>query len=196
MAKTANAPADAGEHKPKKTTNLLPRLSVPLTADKTRLAVESMTDPIKDRLRAVLADPELRAKLSLPDDRPPAPAGESLPDHWDGSVTGILWDAVGKLAIVAALRQGYTPAEAAILEFSEAEKAQLAGPTAAVLDKYFPGGLARYGPEFVLGGSLLVILQGKLFALRRVAAERVAAASPPAGGGTVHHFPPASSSVS
>jgi len=190
MAKTATtAPAEAGE---KKRGNLLPRLSVPLTADKSRFAVESMTDPVRERLRAVLADPELRAKLNLPDDRPPAAAGDTAAAaaaaSWDASVTGILWDAAGRLLVMAAARQGFTPAEASILLFSEDEKTTLAPATIAVLEKYLPGGLARYGPEVVLAGAVLGILQAKLFTLRRLAAER-APREPAAAPATVHPFP-------
>lgn len=194
MGKQTTAPAsDAGDSKPKK-AGLLPRLSVPLTADKSKFAVENMTDPVRERLRAVLADPELRAKLALPEERPPAAAaGELLPENWDAGITNLLYEALGKLLGLMAARQGYTPGEAALLEFSDVEKSQLAAPTAAVLDKYFPGGLSRYGPEVVLAGALLVVMQGKLFTLRRVAAERLGAGAP---GGTVHEFrPPAAASV-
>lgn len=190
MAKSAAAPADAGGSKK---AGVLPRLSVPLTADKSRFAVENMTDPVKERLRAVLTDPELRSKLQLPDERPaaPVPAAELLPDTWDAGFTGVLYDLLGKIFVALAARQGFTPAEAAVLEFTEADKAQLAGPTAAVLDKYLPGGLTRYGPEFVLGAALLVVMQGKFSTLERVTAERLAAA--PATG-TVR-FPQAAAQV-
>lgn len=193
MGKQTTMPAsDAGDSKPQKKAGLLPRLSVPLTADKSKFAVENMTDPVRDRLRAVLADPELRTKLQLPEERPPAAAGELMPESWDAGITGLLYETLGKLLVMMAGRQGYTPGEAALLEFSEAEKSQLAAPTAAVLDKYFPGGLSRYGPEVVLAGALLVVMQGKLFTLRRVAAERLAGAP----GANVHEFrPPAAASV-
>jgi hypothetical protein len=211
MAKTATVPADAGDKstpdKPaaggKARGNLLPRLSVPLTADKSRFAVENMTDPVRDRLRTVLLDPELRVKLALPDDRPPAPAGgmhqdvPALPDTWDAGITGILWDAIGQLLVAWSVRQGFTPTEAALMEFTDADKAALAGPTAAVLDKYLPGGMARYGPEFALLATVFVIGQGKTNTMRRARAERERQAGPPASGpGTLHHFPSAPGSSS
>jgi len=193
MSKSATAPADTGD-KPKRSPGLLPRLSVPLTADKSRFAVENMTDPVKERLRVVLLDPELRARLDLPAAAAGgAPAAPELGTTWDGELTGILYDVIGRVLVTIAMRQGFTAGEAALLEFSVQEKALLAAPTGAVLDKYFPGGLARYGPEFVLAGALLTVLQGKLFALRRVAAERAASSAPAAaspGGGTLHPFPP------
>lgn len=173
MAKSSAAPAVAGHTKPDtKEKNTLPRLSIPLTADKSRLAVENMTDPVKDRLRAVLADPELRARLALPAD---TPAAVPVVQTWDGEFTGLLWEVVGRLGVMLAA-QGFTPVESELLLFTEQEKEKLAGPTAAVLDKYLPGGLDRYGPEIVLAITVSAMLQGKVLALRRVASERLAAA--------------------
>jgi len=193
---TETNPAPARPAGAKNTSRLLPRLSVPMTADKSRLAVEAMTDPVKERLRAVLADPELRAKLQLPDDRPPAGASPELagmPVEWDGQFSGILADAVSKVLMLLARQRGYTAAEVEELAFTAGEKSQLAGPTAAVLNKYFPGGPSRWGPELLLLATVAVIVQPKLAAMNARAAERGGAAP----GGTVHPFPPpaAASSV-
>lgn len=189
MSTTATAPADVAPERPKKEKgNLLPRLSLPMTGDKSKLAVEAMTDPVRDRLRQVLADPELRAKLQLPDERAPAEAASELPATWDAGVTGLLADVAGKLLSWLAVQRGYPPQIAAVLEFTESEKTVLAEPTGAVLDKYFPGGLKRYGPEVVLLGAFAIVMKGKVAELNRMAGEMVPAA---AAGGSVHQFPSA-----
>lgn len=175
-AAAESTPAKPAAPAKAKSPGLKPRLSIPLTDDGA-FAVDAMQPHVRDRLSRAVADPNLRLKLALD----PAPAAAAaLPAAWDDEFAGSLYDLLGAALKWAAKRYGYTPGQAALLEFSADERKALGGPTAAVLDKYLPGGLDKYGPEFVLAATLLTILQAKARAMA------AAAARPPA---TVHEFP-------
>lgn len=171
---TVQASAPASPKRTKSKANLKPRLSVPITDD-GQIAFDSLTPKVRERLRRVAADPELRVRLDLApaDDAPSsAPAAPAAPVGWDAGVIGRLYDLIGYSMMKWANGRGFTPAQQEVLLFTPDEKAQLVPSTGAVLDKYLPGGLDRWGPEFVLGATLLTIGIAKIEALQQLAPAR------------------------
>lgn len=173
MADDISAPAPAAP-KPSRTKpkgGLKPRLSIPITDD-GQVAFESLTPKVRERLKRLAADPELRPRLEL---ETPAGAAAPAPEvvtEWDAGVVGRLYDLIGYSLEKWAKGKGFTAQQAAVLPFTEAEKIQLVPSTGAVLDKYLPGGLDRWGPEFVLGASLLTIGIAKIEAIQALAPAR------------------------
>lgn len=167
--KTAKKPAAGG---------LKPRLSIPLDPDTGRAAVEVMSDDVRERYyKATGGAPAAAGQLVPPD---------AAPDGWDAEVCDFLYDSISKLGVIVAQRKGYSPEQArAVLAFTELEKTKLRAPTQTVLDKYFPGGLGRWGDEVMLAITLIAIANSKLDALRELPKPE------PKAPAEVHQFPSA-----
>lgn len=153
------------------------RLGVNMTPE-GRIAWDSTTEKTRVKLRAMLADPELPAQLGV--DRPAAAAAATKPDTFPPEMCGVVYDALGVLLKGLAQRAGYSAEQSATLAFTPEEKATLAQPTAAVLNKY-GGALTKYQEELTLAFVMGSIISGKLAILRAQPAAMAAAAIQPAG---------------
>lgn len=168
-------PIPAGEH------DLAPRLSVPVSTDKTRIAYDRLQDKTREQLRTVLSDPALFAQLGIAGDVP-AVVG---PDGTPPELCGYVWDLVSVIFMTWAKREQYTPAQVQTLAFTDKEKETLNPLTAKLIDKWLPGGFGKYQDEMALGLTVTMIISGKLTALaalRRSTSTitNISAANPPA----------------
>lgn len=159
--------------------DLAPRLSFPLTRDKKRIAFKKLQEKTRDQLREVLADPELASELGVtPIGHGSAPGGQAAApadDRFPPELCGVIFDALSMLAVALAGRR--LPADvAAKVAITDEDKRKLNGPTAAMIDKYAPGGLAKYETEAAFALAVGQVIAGKLALVR--AAQ--AAAAPPA----------------
>lgn len=156
--------------------NVLPRLSIPTTRDGSKIAYDVMQEKVKDKLRTVLTDPGLPVALGLT----PLPIGAAAPavESFPADLVGMIYDVAGKLLAAAAVRAGY-PEQLAYgtMVFLPDEKLKLIPPTSRLLDKYFPGGLGRWGDEVALAAALAVIVAGKVEILRAAGKGQTAAAA-------------------
>jgi hypothetical protein len=92
-------------------------------------------------------------------------------------LANVLYDAIGAMSMAIAVRRGFTKSSAELLRYTPEEKAQLIGPTVAVLDKY-DFLKSKYKEEI-----LLLIAVGGVTGQHVMAMQRAEAAiiSPPAG---------------
>lgn len=190
MAKTPRAPgaAPAGQAldtapagAPPKDHDLAPRFSFPTTRDGKQIAFKKLQPRKKDELRQLLSDPALPAELgiTLPALGSAAPAGQGL-EAFPPELCGVLYDALSMvLAWYVQNHRGATPEQAEAIKFTTADKAKVNEPTAKVIDKYFPGGLNKYGEEAALLVALGTVAAGKLTTIRAITPSSAAAVPPP-----------------
>lgn len=165
MAKPDGAPA--GDKKP---SGVLPRLNFALERTGDKIAYDALQPKTKERLRKVLTDPELAARLELsgpvvtPGAAGAAAGAEST--AWDGDTVALIYNLASYAMVGLAQRAGYGQEAAAGMAFTPDQRDQLLKPTQRLLDKYFPGGLGRYGDELALGVMLTQMIAGKVMTLR------------------------------
>lgn len=158
--------------------DLAPRLSIPLSKDKGRIAYDKMQDKTRGELRRVLSDPELADRLGVTAPGVTAPGGGSK--AFPPELCGVAFDAISMLIVALAKNKQVDRAE--LLAFTDADKAILNPKAALLLDKYVPNSLGTYQLEMEFGLALLGVIAGKLAILR---AQPAPAAVTPATGPTL-----------
>jgi len=133
------------------------RITLTLTPDG---GVGTMRGKTREKLRKVL--PFLVKDLGGVDGASVASADAPI----DPAVTGMLYGALGSVLVAAASRLGYPSDEAIKMQFSPEERAQLAEPTAKVLNKY-SGNLGKYQDEIILIVALGSTVAGKASTMKK-----------------------------
>lgn len=142
------------------------RMSVQLTPE-GRIAWDRIRPATREQLARVLADPAVSQQLggvAVPVTASAPAAGTIQPEF-----CGVIYDALSQVTVALAQRNGYTPAQAELARVTADEKAALAAPTAAVLNKYI-GPVGKYQEEAALLMLLASVTAGKVTALRAAAA--------------------------
>lgn len=129
-----------------------------LTDDGTRIAWDRLRPDTREKLRRVLADPDVAKQLGTPAAATDNAVGDPL-------IIGVLYDAVSSIMVSIARASGYPVDRAAVLRFNAEEKQLLAAPTAAVLAKY-SGFLGAYQEEAALAMLLTALIGAKVTLLR------------------------------
>lgn len=132
------------------------------TTPEGRVAWGSAHDRTREKLRLIIADPDLPRELGIT--RPAVAQGKAA-DTIPPEMCGVIYDALSVLLKGIAQRSGYTDDQAAVLTFSAEEKAALGPPTVAVLNKY-NAAFGKYQEELTLGVVFGSIVAGKLAVLR------------------------------
>lgn len=114
----------------------------------------------REALKIAVADANLSAALGLT-----STAGADDSKLLE-QITGGLYDGLSVVAVALARRAGYSEQQAAIVMFSSDEKALLAPPTAAVVNKYFPDFGGKYRDEIMLCMALVNVIGAKILLLR------------------------------
>lgn len=179
MAKTPAPPA-AGPKPAKQPGNLLPRINFALTPDESAIAVDALQPKTRDRLRRILADPELFGKLGL--DRP-AGAAQAAPGSpaaeadrmLTAGLVGMALQLLGKAAVAIAVRRGATPDAARMLELNADDVAEMTPPYVVLVDDLMPAGLGKY-EKYILAGAVTAKVYGPKLARFQDASAPPAAA--------------------
>lgn len=163
---------------------LKPRLSLPIDPETGAIAVDALSEKVRRRLSVALAaDPSLRGRVEggadLPAPEAPAAAAPDAGGGFPLEIGGIVYEALGRVLQLVARRQGHSAQAVAVLTFTEDDKKLLAPPTCRLLDKYFPGGLSKYGDEAALALLLLATVQAKWSQLPAVPAAPAASGALP-----------------
>jgi len=119
----------------------------------------------RENLKAIMQDKALADALGI--------GAERKADLISPEVIGQLYDGLGMIEAVAASKALSIPPEKsqAIFTYSAVEKALLVPPTAAILAKYAPGILEKYGDEITLAVLLCSISYAKVDACLQVRAQ-------------------------
>lgn len=121
------------------------RLTLPLTNDATAIDWSKIRESRRQRTRDILSNSGVQPA--------PTPAGAKHEPLLNAAMCATLYDLLAQIEALAAARVfGVPTADAfAALQFTEAEKALLADPTARVLEKYLPASLLdKYADELLL----------------------------------------------
>jgi len=132
----------------------IPRLTIPLTPDGAPLW-DRMRDETKGKVKAFLRDHAPRGEEA---------AGAS--SSFDPLVVHALYDALGSLAVVAAIASGHTRASSEQMKLTIEEKQILTPATQKVLDKY-GASISRYQDECALALVLFAVYQAKIAKLEK-----------------------------
>lgn len=153
--------------KPRKVKQgLRPRLSIPLTEDGSAVALDAMTEKVREKYLQVLASSPAAAPATAP-----APV---VDEGFTPELTEKLFDGVISPALVAwAQRAGY-PAEiaAAAMPVSVEEKNALVPMSCRLLVKWLPGGLSRWGDEFAFALTAVMLFNAKVEFMRKMTAAQ------------------------
>lgn len=141
------------------------------------LATDRLTPRMRTRIRHAFATADAADVMGL---GPKTPEDAATPAPFDGHVCGVIYDALGSIAVAFAQRAGYTEDEALVLKFTGSEKEVLVPPTVNLMNKYL--GTAAAQDETILALSLGMMLMSKVSQLRHVEDD---AAQP----GSPLHFP-------
>lgn len=136
------------------------RLSFALTED-GKIDFSRMAPETREKVRKAVADPDLPAKLGM--DPMTGPASSAFGETTFAAV----YDMAGKVLAGLAVKRGADPKAAAVLMFSDEEKAALAGPTAKVVNKYVGPSLGKYEDEIALALVLTMVMSAKMDALKK-----------------------------
>jgi hypothetical protein len=178
--KTANATPDPRadrERKPPAAAELVERLAIPID-DRGKLSPK-MRESTRERLRALIADPDTAKTLGLAADT----VTTTIPIELAYAVVGSI-NQVSTL-LVASITKAPGAVLREVMPFSPEEREALAGPVQLVLSKYSGPLLTKYAAEIGLGLTFVTILQGKIALVRAATAARPSAPAPDAPGQSV-----------
>lgn len=141
-----------------------PRMSLQMTDDGTRVALDRMRPATREQLRGAFTDPTFLKEFGL------QPAGSDTPSDTAGAIDNstlavIIYSAASSLMVGLARRSGYTAEQAGVLAFTPQETNELAPLTGKVLAKYLPTG--KYQDEIMLALALTATVAGKVALLRK-----------------------------
>jgi hypothetical protein len=171
MAKRDATPTDSDVQTPATNAAIASRLVIPLTA--AGRIDWARTGRKKDQIRRVVAEMKRKTPTGADDaggddatTKPAAAGADVFNEQW----AGVLFDVAGQLESMAAVKlYGYTPEQAKIFAYTDAEKGLLAGPLTRVLNKHSSAWLSQYADECALAGLLLTVHAAKINALTTVA---------------------------
>jgi len=152
-APVSPTPATGSPGEPSKES--IPRLTIPLTPEGA---------PLWDRMRAETAD-KVRSFLRV-HGITEGTASDAPPDAFEPMVVHALYNALGGLAVVAAVARGNTRDSAEVMRFTPAEMEQLTPLTQRLLAKY-GGSLVKWQDECALAIVLITMTQAKIARLQR-----------------------------
>lgn len=126
---------------------------------------DRMRSATKDELRKLLDNEQVLAELGAKPKDAPAPV-EVFDPEW----TGALYDSLGKIEQVAAIKIWKIDADIAgkVFSYTEAEKDKLRGPTTKVLNKYAAAWMIRFKDEIALFMLLATMTAHKIAMLNGV----------------------------
>lgn len=159
-AQPASEPNDA-----ERTTT--PRVAIPLLPDGT-IDVEAMRSVTRERVRTLLADPNLASKLGIA-----SPVSEKaplkVPTQFFEKASEIILGTVDKIAVAVVVKQGY-PLEQAITMMTTADDRAMLIPLATqALDDWCPAIEGKYQSLALLGAGLVSVYGSKFAALKKPA---------------------------
>lgn len=133
------------------------RLSLPIGPD-GKIQWESMRSDTQEKLRTALSGSPI---ASQPTDGKGVTAAETI----DPALIGVLYRAIGSLAVTLTRSAGYSVEDAELARATDDELKELIPLTKKVLDKY-ASALSKYDDEIALALVLGLTVQTKVTALR------------------------------
>jgi len=142
------------------TRDAKPRLSMPLT-DQGKIDWASMRPSTRDQWLDLLRnDPQLGAGTG-------AARSSGDGDIFSAPMAGMLFDMLGNAEVAITMNVYHCSREdAAIMLYSEQEKAYLTGPLLKVLNKYGASWLSKWGDEIMLAGLMVSVHLPKITKLQ------------------------------
>lgn len=143
------------------------RVGIPFNADGT-IDFDSMRNATKERLRVAFKDPTLASKLGI-ESSAAAPGAMKIPMAFFEKAADIIHDTIGKLAVVAVVRQGYPADQAMTMLLTADDKAMLNPLAAQALDDWCPAIEGKYQSLALLGAGYISVFMTKFTALKKPA---------------------------
>jgi len=142
------------------------RIAFPTKADGT-LDDESIRSATKEKLRIVFSDPHLAEKLGI--DRPTSssPDAMKIPIAFFEKAADMIHDTIGKLAVVAVVRNGYPLDEAKAMLLTDEDKKILNPLAAQALDDWCPSIEGKYQSLALLGAGYISIFGSKFASMKK-----------------------------